>query len=423
MQFDIIIIGGGLAGLSCGIRLLQQGKRCALISTGQNALHFSSGSFDLLNYLPDGSIVKNPIQALPELAKQAPSHPYSLLGEQVVGALAAEAQQLLIESNVPLKGSFDENHIRITPFGLAKPTWLSSKEVPTYSFNQPLPWKKLAVLSIEGFLDFQPELAADNLRQQGLEIDTAYLRMPALDRLRLNPSEFRAVNISRILDLPDNQEQLAKDIIELSGDAEAVVLPACIGLDNPALADKLSERVGKPVMLVPTLPPSLMGIRAHQLLSRRFQRMGGVYMPGDTVLKADIQNQRVNAVYTHNHTDIPLTAKHFVLASGSFFSNGLIAEFDRIKEPVFGLDIAGSDNRMDWSEQNLFSAQPYLQFGIKTDNQLRGSINGRTLENLYAAGAVLSGYDPLHQGCGAGVALISALHIANTIIHIEEVAL
>jgi glycerol-3-phosphate dehydrogenase subunit B len=86
-----------------------------------------------------------------------------------------------------------------------------------------------------------------------------------------------------------------------------------------------------------------------------------------------------------------------------------------VVEPVFGLDVDAAADRGQWYDRNMFNTQPYMEFGVATDKDFRTSINGVPVENLYAVGAILSGFNPIKEGCGAGVSILTALHVADSL--------
>ena len=58
-----------------------------------------------------------------------------------------------------------------------------------------------------------------------------------------------------------------------------------------------------------------------------------------------------------------------------------------------------------------------MQFGVVTDDHFNPTLNGQTVRNLHCCGSVLSHYDPIQQGCGGGVAIVTAFHVASNIVH------
>ncbi|MEG1766098.1 MAG: anaerobic glycerol-3-phosphate dehydrogenase subunit GlpB, partial [Muribaculaceae bacterium] len=222
MKFDTIIIGGGLTGLTCGISLIEKGQNCAIISSGQSAMHFCSGSFDLLGYV-DGKEVANPLSAISSLPS---THPYSIIGSDNIAKIVGRVEPMFARVGLKVNGTAEQNHYRITPSGTLRPTWLSLDDFTIIKDKSKFPWKTVSIQNISGFLDFNTSFIADGLERLGAKCSISSFSIPELERIRKSPSEMRSTNIAKVFDHVEVLEKLGEIIVEKSLDAEVIVLPA-----------------------------------------------------------------------------------------------------------------------------------------------------------------------------------------------------
>lgn len=409
MKYDTIIIGGGLSGLVAGVALAEKKQKVAIVSLGQSALHFSSGSFGLLGNV-GGKQIDAPLEAIAELPA---AHPYSRLGADTVKDLSGKVVPFFAEAGITLKGDCSKNSVRITPMGKCKSCWLTLDEFATVGDLKK--YKKAVIISISSFLDFYPDFLATGIKDLGLEVSIAQVSTPEIDRLRRSTAEMRATSIGRQL-RGNAVAELADAIKKVSAGADVVLMPAVAGFDSEEPVKELRRLVGTPLFCIATTPMSMAGTRMQMQLRRRFEALGGTYMLGDNVVAGKIgEDGTVEYVDTANLTEDHLYAQSFILASGGFFGHGIVAEPHRIYEPVFGFEVMTDGDRDKWFDRNFFATQPYMSFGLDTDETFHPLREGKAVKNLYAAGAVLGGYDALKEESGAGVAILTALHVADLI--------
>ena len=413
MRFDTVIIGGGLAGLMCGLRLQKAGKRCAIVSAGQNAMHFFSGGFGLLSRLPDGTPVDEPLKAVEALDA---AHPYARIGAGKIAGYTEEAKTLLKEAGINVEGTAQKNRQIITASGTLRPAWLTLDDIASLDSADEKAGVKALIVNVEGFLDFNTAFIADAFEKRGTECRIVAVTTDEIRQLRRSPSEMRASNIARLMDNPAIRAKFLDTVKAQLGDADLVILPAVFGLKDASVPEEVLKCLGIKTMFLGTLPPSVPGIRSQMQLKQAFEAAGGTFLKGDEAVGAKFEDGKVASVRTSDFGDIDLTADSYVLASGSYFGHGIIADVDKVTEPVFGADVIYGEDRNAWYDKDFFSKQAFMSFGVAVDDEFHVMKDGKAVENLYAAGSVLGGFNPLHEGCGAGVAIMTAFNVSDSIL-------
>ena len=393
MKFDTIIIGGGLAGLTAGLRLREKGQQVAIISAGQNALHFSSGSFGVLN---EGELI-------PE------GHPYSKIN---MGKYLEEVIPFFGKFGVSLKGDPMKNGWRLTPTGTLKEARFFMEETAILEKDEKIGDKAL-IVNFLGFMDFNTSFIASGLEKKGISVRIESLRLSSMERLRESPSEMRSVGIAKVMDSSWND--VVAGVKNLLKDEDIIILPQVFGLNAPSVIDSIRDSFDVRVMFVGTMPPSVPGMRTQMQLKKAFEAAGGTILMGDVVASTEINDGKVISLKTKNLGEHKLFADNFILATGGYFSKGIAATPEKVFEPLFGLDVLFTEGRSSWYDPDFYSPQAFMDFGVATDGNFKALKDGEPIGNLYAIGSVLGSSEGLQLGCGAGVAILTALSVADSI--------
>lgn len=156
------------------------------------------------------------------------------------------------------------------------------------------------------------------------------------------------------------------------------------------------------------------GLSLNEVSHAAFRTAGGIVLAGDNVTGGIIEDGRLLRVRTEKLGTEPLEADHFILATGKYFSRGIVADMDRIYEPLFGLDVDFDADRTTWFAPSFGARQRFLDFGVSCSGGCALK-DGRKIANLHPAGEVLAG---LSNSAGDAADLIrsSAMEAVDNVL-------
>lgn len=396
LHYDAVVIGAGTAGLTAATRLAQDGARVCVLAKGVGSTHLAPGTIDVLGYAPEP--VEEPLPALDALGG---AHPYARLGADTVAAAVEWFAERAANGPLPgyrYVGEVARNRRLPTAVGALRPSALVPETMAGGALEG---GERVCVVGFAALRDFHPRLCAANLERAGVAARSVSLPL-ALERADQN-----ALGLARRFDEAGWRAGFCASLApHLRGD-ERVGLPAVLGaLDPHTVLEDMQVRLGRPVFEIPTLPPSVPGMRLFEILRHTLGTAGGRLVLGSEVVGCERDGEHVSGVLARTAGgERRFAAPWFVLASGGWGSGAI--ELDSAwtaHERVLGLPLA----RVPAAGEPRFSAryldeQPLARAGVALGDGLRA----QGAENVLVAGAALPGAAAWREGSGEGIALAS----------------
>ena len=414
---DVVVIGTGTAGLAAAVPLAEAGARVLVIAKGIGATHLSPGTVDVLGYAP--TRVERPLEAFEALLDARPDHPYGLVGAAGVTAAVAWFKDRMAGGSLApyaYEGDAGENRLLPTAVGVPRPSAVVPETMARGDLRDRAP---VCVVGFRSLKDFHPALLADNLARSDVGVRARALELDLAPERR---ADVNALGFARGFDDPAFRRAVVAQLASRLRADERVAFPAVLGIADPhGVWTALEHELGRPVFEVPTLPPSVPGMRVFAVLREALRRAGGAVVLNNVVVGAERDGDRVRALRVRAGLRAERRgADHVVLATGGFASGGL--ELDsrwKLRETALGLPVTGAPGAgQDRFRAGYFDEHPMARAGVAADRELRPLDAGGepVLSNVLVAGATLAGAEPWREKSGEGLSLSTGHRAAQLVL-------
>lgn len=417
----VIVIGAGLSGLFAAVEAARAGAHVRLIARGWGQQIVTPGWISLCDRAEDDVIAE-----VRGYAALHPDHPYALAGDSAIVDSLDAFQHLSVALGLPYEQRRKDGHnMRLmTALGAIQRPMMAPRGLANGDLSE-IDGEAL-IVGFEGWRDFYPALAAGNLQKQGIAARALTIPLPdphpAWDQW--------PTDLANRFDTPLFREYVIEHVRPHVQNAARIGFPAVLGMnEHPDTLSHLGRELGRPVFEIPTLPPSMPGVRLSNTLRGWLLRRRVRVQIGHPVVRGLVEDGHCTGVEVDtlgHRTTFP--ADHVILATGGLYNGGIESDVTgRLWEPLFGLPVSAPpvDTRAEWYHDHLLIARGHpihRHTGLRVNNELRplDASDAPVLDNVYAVGHLLAGFNPLTDGCAEGIALSTAYKAVHTALQLES---
>lgn len=406
LETELAIIGTGIAGGSAALFAREAGLSC-LLAGNTGSLAYTTGYLDLLGATEELQPIADPWEGLTSLAATQPLHPLSRVDQADIQQAFTSLTTFLRTNGLGYNPPENSNIDALTPVGITKKT-LCIPDTMSEGAKAFASKKNALIIDFKGLKGFSARQIVANLKEHWPNLASRRLTFPDGAHGELYP-EMGA----RSLEVPQNRERFAQLLIEAAGDFKIIGMPAILGIHRPdAVRRDLERLTGLTIFEIPTMPPSVAGVRIRELFEQQLPKLGVELIAQRKVSKLVMDHNSAKLTLADNFGPIIVNARAVLLATGRFLSGGLESRITGITEPLLDLPVTQPDSREDWYQKEYLSQEGHSihKSGIEIDNSFRPcGKDGKALhKNLFSAGTVLAHQDWVRNRCGAGLAISSA---------------